>query len=55
MSHSYFGKEVLTPANTSSWSVNQNIYTFNFVNQKSIARLGCLKLSNVHMQDLPVI
>ena len=40
MSHSYFGKEVLKPANTSSKSANQNNYTFNFVNRKSIARLG---------------
>ena len=51
MSHSYFEREVLKPANTSSESVNQNIYTFNFVNWKSIARLGVFKLSIVHMQD----
>ena len=42
MSQIYFGKEVLKPANTSSYFVNQNIYTFNFVNWKSIARLGVL-------------
>ena len=30
MSHSYFGKEVLKPANLSSYFVNKNIHTFNF-------------------------
>ena len=30
MSHTYFGKEILKPANPSSYFVNKNIYTFNF-------------------------